>query len=320
MRLAPRPVFPRPVFPLRATALAVGLLLCLPAAQADDLPLPRARMDAGVGLTAEALVAAAARVPKADRTGPGDAARPFAATAATAAARPSIFQRLAAANDRAREASRARQQDRLLQRASAPGALGRLVTVPGPDGEPVALGRTSCGAAESFVAAFVKVEPVDGKGGCGIKNPIRVSALTTSAVQVTPSATLNCAVTKATADWMREAVLAAAERELGSRPARIVNASSYACRSRGHRGGRLSEHAFGNALDIRAFVLEDGRRIDVQHHPKGSPEARFLASVRASACQYFTTVLGPGFNRAHADHLHLDIARHTPSGDYRFCR
>ena len=306
-----------PVLPLRATALVAGLLVGLSAAQADDLPLPRTRMDAGASVTAEALVTAAARVSKADEAGPGDAARPFAATAA---ARPSIFQRLAAANERSREASRERQQNRLLQRASAPGALGRLVTVPGPDGEPVALGRTSCGDAESFVAAFVKVEPVDGKGGCGIKNPIQVSALTTSAVQVTPSATLNCAVTKATADWMREAVLEAAERELGSRPARIVNASSYACRSRGHRGGRLSEHAFGNALDIRAFVLEDGRRIDVEHHPKGSAEARFLASVRASACQYFTTVLGPGFNRAHADHLHLDIARHTPSGDYRFCR
>lgn len=311
MRIAPTPrsrVFGTSVF--GTSVLAAALLTSLSVANAGELPLPRARLDAGAAVTAEAIAAAAARVGQPN--GEGSATSAFA-PAAAAAAKPNIFQRIAAANRRAKE-------ERLLQEASAPGALKQLMTVPGPDGTPVALSRTSCGDAASFVAAFTKMDEVDGRGQCGIENPIAVSALTVNAVAVTPTATLNCAVTKAVADWMREAVIGAAEAELGAKPARIVNASSYACRSRGHKGRRLSEHAYGNALDIGAFVLEDGRRIDVAHQPKGSAEARFLASIRESACRYFTTVLGPGYDKAHADHFHLDVARHTSDGDYRFCR
>ncbi len=309
-------------FASTASTFGVALLLGLSAASADTVPLPRDRMDAGAALTTKALVAAAGRVARpAEGADVPAAAQPFAATAA---ARPSLFQRLAAANRKARENNAAARKDRLLKRTSAPGAVARgtaKIMVPGPGGEPIPLAQSSCGGAASFVAAFVETDPVEGRGRCGIAEPIKVSALTRHAVAVTPSATLNCPVTNAIADWMRESVVGAAEAELGAKPARIVNASSYACRTRGHkRRARLSEHAFGNALDIGAFVLEDGRRVDVKQHPKGSAEARFLASIRKSACTYFTTVLGPGYNRAHADHLHLDIAQHTASGDYRFCR
>ncbi|MEM7567074.1 MAG: extensin family protein [Pseudomonadota bacterium] len=307
--------------------LATGLLLAglgITSASAETMPLPRERMDAGRALTADALVAAAGRVSNPAVARPSatvpESAQPFAATAA---ARPSLFERLAAANRKARADKEARRE-RLLTRTSAAGAASRAlgkIMVPGPAGDPIPLKSSSCDGAANFVAAYVKAEPVEGRGACGIAEPIRVSALTRHAVTVAPSATLNCPITNAIADWMRESVVAAAEAELGAKPARIVNSSSYACRTRGHRrGARLSEHAFGNALDIGAFVLEDGRRVDVKHHPKGSPEARFLAAIRKSACTYFTTVLGPGYNRAHADHFHLDIARHTASGDYRFCR
>jgi hypothetical protein len=76
-----------------------------------------------------------------------------------------------------------------------------------------------------------------------------------------------------------------------------------------------SEHAFGNALDIAAFTLADGRRISVETGWKGMPEEQgFLHDVQASACRAFNTVLAPGSNRYHYNHIHVDLMRraHRP--------
>lgn len=78
----------------------------------------------------------------------------------------------------------------------------------------------------------------------------------------------------------------------------------------GQPGAHISEHAFGNALDIAAFVLADGRRITVKNGWHGAPEEQgFLRDVHASACENFSTVLAPGSNRFHYDHIHVDLAR-----------
>ena len=75
-------------------------------------------------------------------------------------------------------------------------------------------------------------------------------------------------------------------------------------------GAPISEHAFGNALDIAAFVLADGRRVTVKGGWKGSPEEQgFLRDVQGSACDQFTTVLAPGSNQFHYDHIHVDLMR-----------
>ena len=72
----------------------------------------------------------------------------------------------------------------------------------------------------------------------------------------------------------------------------------------------ISEHAFGNALDIAAFVLADGHRITVKDGWQGSPEEQgFLRDVQAAACDQFTTVLAPGSNQFHYDHIHVDLMR-----------
>ena len=39
---------------------------------------------------------------------------------------------------------------------------------------------------------------------------------------------------------------------------------------------------------------------------------------RAAACLYFTTVLSPGSDETHRDHMHLDGMKRT--GGYRYCR
>ena len=91
----------------------------------------------------------------------------------------------------------------------------------------------------------------------------------------------------------------------------IKQISAYSCRGmNGQVGAQISEHAFGNALDIAAFVLADGHRITVKGGWQGSPEEQgFLRDVQASACDQFTTVLAPGSNQFHYDHIHVDLMR-----------
>ena len=91
----------------------------------------------------------------------------------------------------------------------------------------------------------------------------------------------------------------------------IKQISAYSCRGmNGQPGAHISEHAFGNALDIAAFVLADGHRITVKDGWKGSPEEQgFLRDVQGSACDQFTTVLAPGSNQFHYDHIHVDLMR-----------
>ena len=82
----------------------------------------------------------------------------------------------------------------------------------------------------------------------------------------------------------------------------------------------MSEHAFGNALDVMAFVLADGREITVVKGWRGDPaEQEFLREAFVGACRYFNTVWDPGPTRSTHDHLHLDLARHNPRGDRRVC-
>ena len=81
----------------------------------------------------------------------------------------------------------------------------------------------------------------------------------------------------------------------------------------------MSEHAFGDALDIAGFTLADGHKITVKNGWRGSPEEQgFLHDVQLYACETFTTVLAPGYNVYHYDHIHVDLMRRRPG--YRPCR
>ena len=93
-------------------------------------------------------------------------------------------------------------------------------------------------------------------------------------------------------------------------------AASYACRRRNNaRSGKLSEHARGNAIDMSGFSFArsdavvvgggwgDGLLASIGLSKSGS----FLGDIRKDACSYFTTVLGPGSDRYHGDHFHVDV-------------
>ncbi len=128
---------------------------------------------------------------------------------------------------------------------------------------------------------------------------------------VTPAATLACPLVSSLDNWMSTGVQPAAQRWFGQPVVEIRQISAYACRSmNGQRGAPISEHAFGNALDIAAFTLADGRKVTVREGWRGLPEERgFLHDVHASACRQFSTVLAPGSNAFHYDHIHVDLAR-----------
>lgn len=134
----------------------------------------------------------------------------------------------------------------------------------------------------------------------------------TSQVSVAPAATLACPLVAVLDNWMANGVQPAARRWFGQPVVEIKQISAYSCRSmNGQRGAPISEHAFGNALDVAAFTLADGRKVTVREGWHGAPEERaFLHDVHASACRLFATVLAPGSNAFHYDHIHVDLRRH----------
>jgi hypothetical protein len=138
-------------------------------------------------------------------------------------------------------------------------------------------------------------------------------------VSVNPPATLACPIVSELERWITSAVQPAAMRWFGSPVAEIKQISAYSCRGmNGNSRSRISEHAFGNALDIAAFTLADGRTITVKNGWHGLPEEQgFLHDVQGAACDAFTTVLAPGSNVYHYDHIHVDLMRR--SNDYRIC-
>ena len=167
--------------------------------------------------------------------------------------------------------------------------------------------------------------PIDGPGICGLTQPYMVGALSDDRVQLDTVATLDCPMVAALDTWIAEVVQPVAQARFGQPVAQIDTMGSYSCRAmNGQAGGHISEHAFGNALDVAGFRLADGRRITVVHDwTRGDDQSQaFLRDVHAGACNTFTTVLGPGYNAFHYNHIHVDLAMHgAGSGGLRhYCK
>ncbi|WP_309751050.1 extensin family protein [Novosphingobium sp.] len=120
-----------------------------------------------------------------------------------------------------------------------------------------------------------------------------------------------CPLADSFAGWARYGVDRAAQQILGSRLVRIETMGSYNCRNVAG-SARRSAHATANAIDVSGFVLADGRRITVAGNwSDNSPKVRrFFTAIHTSACKRFGTVLGPAYNAAHKDHLHLELSSH----------
>ncbi len=175
------------------------------------------------------------------------------------------------------------------------------------------------------VSAYVKnASAISGPGICGAEHPFKVSALAGGTVGLNTDATLACPMLPALDQWITQTVQPAALARFGQAVVMVQTMGSYGCRAINHQSGaQLSEHAFANALDIGGFRLTDGREINVQRGWRGDPaESAFLHDVHAGACTFFTTVLGPGSDAFHHNHIHADLAQHgnTSSGRRRICK
>ncbi|MEO0461676.1 MAG: extensin family protein [Pseudomonadota bacterium] len=151
--------------------------------------------------------------------------------------------------------------------------------------------------------AYTALEPV-GEGNCA--RPDRTQLTQFPLSPSVPATT--CPVAVALEMWRSKSIEPAARAIFGSGLARMEHMGAYNCRRiRGSNSNSWSQHSTGNAIDIGAFVLEDGTRISLIEDWDGhADKARFLRQVRDEACGVFATVLSPDFNAAHADHFHLD--------------
>jgi hypothetical protein len=173
-------------------------------------------------------------------------------------------------------------------------------------------------ALTEAIAIAPSIPDIKGEGGCGGEDLVRLEAIVLPdqrRVSVKPAAVLRCKMASALAEWVRSDIAPLAQR-LGSAVADIDNFDSFECRSRNRiAGAKLSEHGRANALDVRAFKFADGSLVSLTDRtvPRGVRE-----SVLQSACARFSTVLGPGSDGYHEDHIHLDLTERR--NNYRICQ
>ena len=206
--------------------------------------------------------------------------------------------------------------------ARSPQAVGRS---PRPAARPGALVQRAMARQREQVRGSVCGDPdlqgeevgfVPGKlPGCGLTEAVRLRSV--SGVALSQQALIDCPTAKALKRWTEGAVKPAVG-SIGGGVAGLQVAAHYICRSRNNvPGAAVSEHGRGKAIDISAVRLRDGSDISVLRDWGRGAKGRALARMHTSACGTFGTVLGPGSDGYHEDHLHLDTARH---GNGAYCR
>jgi hypothetical protein len=194
------------------------------------------------------------------------------------------------------------------------GPVATSTPVPAPAPQPSACRL----ALTEEIAIAPSVPDIHGPGGCGGEDLVRLEAIVLPdkhRVSLKPAATLRCGMAAALADWVRTEVEPLAEGS-GSELRDFDNFDSYDCRGRnGVVGAQLSEHGRANAIDVRGWKLANGQSVELtdRNVPRGLRE-----TVLHSVCARFTTVLGPGSDGYHEDHIHLDLMeRHN---NYKICQ
>jgi hypothetical protein len=168
------------------------------------------------------------------------------------------------------------------------------------------------------IAIAPSIPDIHGPGGCGGEDLVRLEAIVLpnrKRVPLQPPATLRCTMATAIADWVRTDIVPLSAG-LGSEPAALDNFDSYECRGFNRvAGAHLSEHGHANALDVRGFRLADGRSIGLTDR---NVPSELRESVLHSVCARFMTVLGPGSDWYHEDHIHLDLMERR--NNYKICQ
>ena len=191
-------------------------------------------------------------------------------------------------------------------------------------GPPPADNGTACRADLERLGADIEMVPqLVADQACQISNPVAIKSLKIrgGAVALPGKPVLNCAFARQFVTWLGDVAAPVVAGHEDSALAAVSTGPGFQCRGRnGDASAKMSEHATGNAIDIDAIVLAGKKRIDiVSVADAANPAYRLLMALRISACGYFTTVLGPGSNAAHATHYHFDLGIHGKSGNYRIC-
>ena len=206
---------------------------------------------------------------------------------------------------------------------AAPGAAAGGNRTPAPGDKPAESAAASpqpsaCRLAlTEAIAIAPSIPDIHGAGGCGGVDLVRLEAVVLPdkrQVSVKPAAVLRCAMASAIADWIRTDIAPLAANA-GSTISSLDNFDSFECRGRNRvAGAELSEHGRANALDVRALVLANGQSISLTDR---TVPRELRESVLHSVCARFATVLGPGSDGYHEDHIHLDLMeRHS---NYKIC-
>lgn len=197
-----------------------------------------------------------------------------------------------------------------------------LPYAPAPPREPTfpkAEADAACSAvlADANLATEVRAAVVE-EGGCGIAAPVALIAVILTdnrRVDVTPAPVMRCDLATRLGAFIREAVAPVTEAD-GRKIKRVVTADAYDCRGRNRQAGaKLSEHAGGAAIDLAAIEFADGR---VMRFADRKNDPAVSGALRESACARFSTVLGPGSDGYHEDHVHLDLAQRR--NGYKICQ
>lgn len=175
-----------------------------------------------------------------------------------------------------------------------------------------------CTVKPSRIGQASRIPNINEGNGCRVTNAWAVTSL--GSVRFDETATMTCGMADPLKTWLEDVVQPTAQRSFGESVISVDIAASYACRPRNNkRGAKMSEHGFGNAIDIASFTLESGRKITVLEGWRGRrDERRFLRTVHGEACGQFHTVLGPDSGRSHRDHFHLDLQNRANGSTY--CR
>ena len=182
----------------------------------------------------------------------------------------------------------------------------------------------SCLTQLSQIAQIDRPEPVQAsEPACVIPEQVRlISTKETVPVAFSDKPILDCPFALKLTRFTTNRIQPLAEFHLGTKVTTIATGPGFVCRRRNNRpDGKLSEHAFGNAVDITTMKFANGEHFEVKQKAlQQPPAAAFQASIRREACVFFTTVIGPGTNDAHATHLHLDLGRSKDNPNpYRIC-
>jgi len=177
---------------------------------------------------------------------------------------------------------------------------------------------SDCDLRLGKIAVFRQLAALVAPGECGAPDAVLLESVILpdqGKVAIAPPATLRCTMAEAVAQWIREDVTPAAAK-LGAPPRELENMGSYECRGRNRvSGATLSEHGRADALDVRGFKLANKETV-VLADPKVPKD--FRDAIRASACARFSTVLGPGSDAEHAEHVHLDLIQRR--NNFKMCQ